>query len=95
MERKTHCQVVLKRFEGLCGLDFGEAQGFNQIIRARICRGGAVGEAKREAPAQAELRPTCAGASPADWSTCPIKLALMGSQPGNEHPEWRSQGTTR
>jgi hypothetical protein len=40
-----------------------------------------LGEAKREAPAQAKLRPTCAGASPGNPSTCPIKIALMGLKP--------------
>jgi hypothetical protein len=42
------------------------------------------GEAKREAPAQAELRPTCAGTSGANPSTCPdintrLKIAAEGS----------------
>jgi hypothetical protein len=37
--------------------------------------GDVVGEAQREAPAQAELRPTCAGPSSVNL---PLILALMG-----------------
>jgi hypothetical protein len=37
------------------------------------------GKANLEAPAQAELRPSCAGTSGVNRSTCPYKLALIGS----------------